>query len=138
MDDRARVIGFASQIVTAYVSSNRLSPGELPALIQQVHAALGAGGGAAAPAAHDRPTPAQIRRSITPQGLISFIDGRSYQLLKRHVARHGLTLAQYKARYGLPEDYPTISQAYRDVRRAAAKAAGLGKGRRMATRAKPR
>src|SRR5579875_473139 len=95
-------------IVSAYVSNNRTEPGELSKLIQTVYSSLAGAGHPLAPA--DEPvtklTPAQVKRSITPSALISFIDGKAYKTLKRHLAKHGLTAADYKSRYGLPQDYP--------------------------------
>ncbi|WP_414739666.1 MucR family transcriptional regulator [Methylorubrum extorquens] len=48
----------------------------------------------AAPRAEDadvvKPTPAQIRKSITPVALMSFIDWKPYRTLKRHLSGHGL------------------------------------------------
>ena len=35
------MLALASEIVSAYVSNNRVPPAELPALIESVHAALG-------------------------------------------------------------------------------------------------
>ena len=64
-------------VVAAYVSNNSLPSAELPSLIASIHSALNSiGSGPAAPVADtvERPTPAQIRKSIRPDGLISFID----------------------------------------------------------------
>ena len=77
-------------------------------------------------------TPAQIRKSITPEALISFEDGKPYKTLKRHLTTHGMTVAEYKAKWGLPNDYPTTAPAYSEARSAMAKALGLGQGGRKA------
>jgi predicted transcriptional regulator len=100
----------------------------LPALIQSVHEALtGIGQPEAEPGPGERKlSVAQIRKSITPDALISFIDGRPYRMLKRHLATHGLTVAEYKARFGLPSDYPTTAPSYSAARSTLAKEAGLG------------
>ncbi len=45
--------------------------------------------------------PAQIRKSITPDALISFIDGKPYKTLKRHLTGNGLTMEEYRQRFGL-------------------------------------
>ena len=76
----------------AYVSNNHLPRTTLPDLIRTVHQALLALGTttvARAPEG-DRPTPAEVRKSITADALISFIDGRPYKTLKRHLSSHGL------------------------------------------------
>ncbi|BDL40943.1 MULTISPECIES: MucR family transcriptional regulator [Methylorubrum] len=127
-------IALSADIVSAYVSKNVLPARELPGLIVSVHAAFA--GLSRTPAALDvadldieKPTVAQIRKSITPEGLISFIDGKSYKTLKRHLRRHGLDADSYRARYGLPSDYPTTAPNYSAQRSAMAKGYGLGQRR---------
>jgi predicted transcriptional regulator len=58
------------------------------------------------------------------------IDGKPYKTLRRHLSTHGLTPAEYRARYGLEPDYPMVAPAYSEHRRAMAHKIGLGaKGR---------
>ena len=80
----------------------------------------------------EKPTPAQIRKSITPDGLISFVDGKSYKTLKRHLTGHGLDFHAYRARYGLPSDYPSTAPNYSAQRSELARTLGLGQQRRTA------
>ncbi len=79
-----------TDIVAAYVSKNHLSPSDVPALVATVHGAL-AGLTHARPAAEEGPqlTAAEIRKSITPDALVSFLDGKPYKTLKRHLTMHG-------------------------------------------------
>ena len=99
-------IALTAEIVSAFVSNNDLQPAELTALIVSVHSAIGGLGKAAEPAgpAVEKLAPAQIKKSITRDALISFIDGKPYTTLKRHLSKHGLDPASYRARYGLPFD----------------------------------
>ncbi|WP_457107362.1 MucR family transcriptional regulator [Methylobacterium sp. P5_C11] len=116
-------------VVAAYVSNNSLPSADLPALIASIHEALntiGSGPAAATAESVERPTPAQIRKSIRPDGLVSFIDGKPYKTLKRHLTKHGLDPQSYRERYGLPTDYPTTSANYSAQRSALAKSLGLG------------
>ena len=129
----------ASELVAAYVSNNRVPATELPGLIGTVHAALNgiasgtAAGGVSAPAEEvEKPTAAQIRKSIRPDGLVSFIDGKAYKTLKRHLTKHGLNPHSYRAKFGLPADYPTTAASYSEARSALAKNIGLGRPGRMA------
>ena len=69
---------------------------------------------------------AEIRKSIKPDGLVSFVDGKSYKTLKRHLTSHGLDPKSYRDRYGLPADYPMVAGEYAERRSALAKAIGLG------------
>lgn len=122
------LIALTAQIVTAYVERNPLGPAELPQMIQSVHQTLrSADKPASEPVARLELTAAQIRKSITPEGLISFEDGKSYKQLKRHLTTRGMTLADYLAKWGLPADYPSVAPAYAARRSEIAKAAGLGK-----------
>lgn len=103
-------------------------------MIANTQAALvGLGKGAApeAPAA-DKLTPSQIRKSIAPDALISFVDGKPYKTLKRHLSGAGKTIEQYRERFGLPRDYPSTAASYSEQRSALAKSLGLGQLRKNA------
>ena len=99
-----------------------------------MHAAVAGLGGPSAPveAEAGKPTPAQIRKSIRPDGLVSFIDGKSYKTIKRHLTGNGMTMEQYRERYGLPRDYTSVASSYSEARSALAKSAGLGQQRHNA------
>lgn len=118
----------AAGIVAAYVTHNHVAAAELPALLGTVHRALaGLGLPTVEPAPEvEKPSPAEIRRSIRDDGLTSFIDGRSYKTLRRHLGTHGLTPEGYRARFGLPVDYPMTAPGYSARRSELAKAIGLG------------
>ena len=119
----------AAEIVSAYVSCNHVAPGDLPGLIQAVHASLlGLSQPAAASSeAVEMPTPSQIRKLITPDHLVSFIDGKPYKTLKRHLSKHGLDPYSYRDRFGLPKDYPMVAANYAAQRSELARAIGLGR-----------
>ena len=131
---QADYVELAADIVSAYVSNNSVPVGELGNLLSSVHAALSgiAGGEAAAPKEEpiEKPSPAQIRKSITHDGLVSFVDGKTYKTLKRHLTGAGLDPASYRQRYGLPSDYPMTAPSYSEQRSALAKSLGLGQQRR--------
>jgi predicted transcriptional regulator len=105
----------AAELVAVYVSKNTVTIGELPPLIENVNASLisssnhlvGTDEGTLR-----KCTPEQIRQSIRPDGLVSFVDGKIYKMLKRHLSRYGISIAEYKEIYGLPKDYPTTSTEY--------------------------
>src|SRR5207244_3051568 len=108
---------------------------ELPALLASVHAAI-TGLGQSAPSAEpeiDRPTPGQIRKSIRPDALISFEDGKPYKTLKRHLTKLGLSAEEYRAKWGLPRDYPMTAASYSEQRSKLALSIGLGQRNRKAT-----
>ncbi|WP_246693323.1 MucR family transcriptional regulator [Methylobacterium sp. WL2] len=103
--------------------------------IAATHAALsgiGQDSATAAPVA-DKLTPAQIRKSITPDALISFEDGKSYKTLRRHLTIRGLSPEAYREKWGLPRDYPMTAVSYSEQRSKLALALGLGNQRKKAS-----
>jgi predicted transcriptional regulator len=56
---------------------------------------------------------------------VSFIDGKTYKTLKRHLSSRGLDPHSYRERYGLPANYPMVAPSYAAQRSALAKAIGL-------------
>ena len=121
----------AADLVSAYVSHNSVPASDLPSLIDAVHTALRRGGSdEAEPPAEALKPPVPIRKSITPEHLISLEDGKPYRSLKRHLAKRGLTPEAYRAKWGLPSTYPMIAPGYSKRRSELAKALGLGQRRR--------
>ena len=122
-----------TEIVVAYVANNSVPASELPGLISTVHAALAGLGKPVVPAeARPQHTPAEIRKSIAHDHLVSFEDGKRYKTLKRHLRGVGLTPETYRAKHGLPDDYPMVAASYSEARSALAKGQGLGQVRRQA------
>lgn len=124
-------IALVAEIVKAYVAHNHVQADDLPTLLRSVHGVLaslasGPAAAAAEPTAQAL-TPAQIRRSVTPDGLVSFEDGRTYKTLKRHLASRGLTPEEYRAKWGLPADYPMTAASYSLARSQHALERGLGR-----------
>jgi predicted transcriptional regulator len=116
-------------LLSAYVANNNVEHSAIPDLIKSTHAAL------KVIDAPDLPAPEEpgykpavsIRQSLkSPDKIVSLIDGKPYQTLKRHLKGHDLTPAQYRERYGLPKDYPMVAPAYSEARREIAKKLGLG------------
>jgi predicted transcriptional regulator len=107
MDEKnTAMIGLTADVVAAFVGNNPVAVADLPGLIKIVHAALSGAEAPALVATEEvvKPTTAQIRKSITSDALISFIDGKPYKTLKRHLTTHGMTVVEYKAKFGLPND----------------------------------
>ncbi|MDB5511375.1 MAG: transcriptional regulator, MucR family [Enterovirga sp.] len=122
--------GLTAEIVSSFLSHNSITASELPKLIETVHGALRDLG---APKREQAPEklipPVSLKKSVTPDYLISMEDGRQYKSLKRHLSGRGLTPAQYRAKWGLPIDYPMVAENYAKVRSDLAKASGLGRKR---------
>ena len=119
-----------TEVLAAYVTQNHVQMADLPGLIASVHGALSGLGQASepAPAAPEKLTPPiSIKKSITDDYLISLEDGKQYQSLKRHLATHGLTPHEYRAKWGLPTDYPMVAPTYARKRSELARNMGLGR-----------
>lgn len=136
MDEKNEVIEMTADIVSAYVGNNTVSAAELPALIQSVHRALaGVSGGAEVVEAAPRDPAVPIRRSITPDFIICLEDGRKFKSLKRHLrTKYNMSPEEYRAKWGLPKDYPMVAPNYAKARSDLAKQMGLGQGGRQAPR----
>ena len=134
-----KLVELTAEIVAAYLEGNTVAVDKIPDLIHTVYAALQTPTGAAAAPEETvvaKATAAQIKKSITDKGLVSFEDGKLYQSLKRSLTKHGLTPADYRAKWGLPSDYPMVSPTYAARRSELAKLIGLGSQGRTAKAAK--
>ncbi len=125
-------IELAAEVVAAFVTNNSVPTSELPALIANVHAALQNAANGGAQHSAEQLTPAvPIKRSVTPDYIISLEDGQRYKSLKRHLrTSYNMTPEQYRTKWGLPADYPMVAPNYAKQRSELAKSMGLGQKRR--------
>jgi predicted transcriptional regulator len=121
-------ITLTADIVAAHVSNNSVAVSDIPTLIQNVHGAL-VGLSSTAPAPEVKLEPAvSIRSSIKPDYVVCLEDGKKLKMLKRHLMTHyKMTPDQYRAKWGLPADYPMVAPNYAETRRMLAKKIGLGR-----------
>lgn len=134
------LLTLTADIVAAHVSNNTVPLAELGGLIGRVHDAL-AGLGRAEPEPEAALKPAvSIRASVKRDHLVCLEDGKKMKMLKRHLATdHGMSPADYRAKWNLPADYPMVAPAYAEQRRELAVKIGLGtKGGRRKPAAKPK
>jgi predicted transcriptional regulator len=118
-----------AEIVSAYVSNNKIAPSDLAMLISDVAGSMAKIGTSVELPAVEKPEPAvSVRRSIRPDHLVCLVCGKPQKMLKRHLAiRHELTPAGYRERFGLKADYPMTAPNYAQQRREVALASGLGR-----------
>jgi predicted transcriptional regulator len=128
-DEADDLVQLTADIVSAYVTNNAIDSGQLSKLIEEVHLAL-----VRAPQAASQPeekplVPAvAVRKSVTPDYIVSLEDGRKFKSLKRHLAgTYGMTPDEYRAKWGLPRDYPMVAPNYAKARSDLAKRMGLGR-----------
>jgi predicted transcriptional regulator len=124
------VAALTSEIVSSFVSNNGVALEEIAGLIKAVHFSITSLDGpvqAVTPVSPVKLTRGRIKKSITAEALISFEDGKPYKTLKRHLARFHMTFADYKIKWGLPSDYPSVAPSYSAQRSEMALRRGLGK-----------
>ena len=131
-DTSSSFIELTADIVSAYVSNNSVSAGEIPSLINQVHAALVRVSAGQTDAQPEPLKPAiSVKKSITPDHLVCLEDGKKFKSLKRHLrTQYNMTPEAYREKWGLPPDYPMVAPNYAAARSQLAKQMGLGQQRR--------
>lgn len=121
------LITLAADIVAAHVSNNSVAVSDLPLLIGNVHMALAGLSSTSVPVAILEPA-VPIRNSIKKDHIVCLEDGKKLKMLKRHLMTHyGMTPDDYRAKWGLPADYPMVAPDYAETRRILAKKIGLGR-----------
>lgn len=126
------LLELTAHLVSAYVTNNHVASSELPRLIDLTYAQLSGladSGAARAPEPVVELKPAvPVKKSVTPDYIVSLEDGRKFKSLKRHLSAHyGLTPEQYRAKWNLPADYPMVAPNYTARRSELARAIGLGR-----------
>ena len=138
MDDQFDFLVLTTDVVSAYVGNNSVPVADLPSLIQSVHAALSntASGKTEEPVVELKPA-VSIKKSLTPDYIVCLEDGKQFKSLKRHLAtKYDMTPEDYRAKWGLPADYPMVAPNYAAARSELAKKMGLGQ-QRSAAKAAP-
>jgi predicted transcriptional regulator len=126
--DNSVLMELTTDIVSAHVGHNRIEASDVPRLIHSVYGAL-AHADHPAPVIEAKPQPAaSIRSSVKPDAIACLECGAKLKMLKRHIGTdHGLSPADYRARWGLPAGYPMVAPAYSQKRQELAKKMGLGR-----------
>ncbi|WP_163851509.1 MucR family transcriptional regulator [Pseudooceanicola aestuarii] len=123
-------------IVAAYAGRLDVSADDIVALYSRLSGraqALGSTAAGTTPgAAPDQVaglTPAlPIDRAVTEDKVFCLVCGRGFKMLKRHLgAEHGMTEAEYRAAFDLPEDFPLVAPSYSRRKARHAREAGFGK-----------
>ncbi len=127
----AELVELTAEIVAAYVGNNAVPSNELPVLIKEVYGALSEAVDGKkveeAPAEELKPA-VSIRSSVKDDYIVCLECGGKFKSLRRHLkSRHNLTPEEYRAKWGLPADYPMVAKNYREARSQLAKSMGLGR-----------
>ena len=122
------ILTLVADIVSAHVSNNNVAAADLPPLIENVYGTLN-GLGVPEEVAEEELNPAvSIRSSVKADAITCLECGFKGKMLKRHLTTdHGLTPAEYKARWNLKADYPLVAPDYAAKRKELAVKNGLGR-----------
>ena len=132
MSGNENYVELAADIVSAYVSNNAVPSSDLPALINEVHAALLRVTTGEATSVADSPKPAvPAKKSVTNEFIVCLEDGRKFKSLKRHLrTQYNMSPDDYREKWNLGPDYPMVAPNYAKARSNLAKQMGLGQQRR--------
>lgn len=133
------VTTLTAKITASYLESNRLTLTDLPVLLQTVHKALRDIVDPPAPEPEAAVPAVPIKKSVTPDHIICLEDGKKLKMLKRYLrTAYDMSPEEYRAKWGLPPDYPMVAPNYSMARSTMARSIGLGsRGRRAAADAQP-
>jgi len=138
MDTRPDLVELTTEIASAYVGANTVPAHELPGVIETIYRSLKGLSGLTETVETEARTPAvPVKRSITNDHLVCLEDVKKIKSLKRHLrTRYNMTPDEYRAKWGLPHDYPMVAPNYAQARSDLAKRMGLGKKAPSTVRAK--
>jgi predicted transcriptional regulator len=113
---RESFISKTANIVASYVAQHEVATSTLPNVIKDVFEAL-----RGLPAENESIVnllPAVHRsKSVYPDYIICLDDGRRFKTLKRHLWQsYRMTPEAYRAKWGLPDDYPMVAPNYAALR----------------------
>lgn len=150
MEPNRDLLRETAQIVSSHLQISPTQPGDIPGLIREVYRALNGLGKVETTARQPAPPPpptatapitashtpplnpaVPVTKSVFPNYIVCLEDGKRLKMLKRHLeTAFGMTPEAYRARWGLPDNYPMVAPAYAQTRSALAKQIGLGHRRR--------
>ncbi len=123
------LLDLTTQVVAAYVGRNDVPQAQITDLIHTVFATLKDISAEKPVEIVEPQKPAvPIKRSVFPDYVICLEDGKKLKMLKRHLrTAYNLTPDDYRAKWGLPPDYPMVAPNYAEQRSQFAKQIGLGR-----------
>ena len=132
------ILSLTTNIVSAHVSNNAVSTSDIPDLIQQVYGTLTNVKAPHSTKVQNLLPAVPVKKSVTPDYIVCLEDGKKLKMLKRHLkAVYGMSLQEYRSRWGLPADYPSVAPNYAKKRSNLAKTIGLGSRKRKKISAAP-
>ena len=127
--DSSELLRMTTDVVSAYLGNNTVAASQISEVISTVHEArTRLNIDVSEPEVEPAKPAVPIRRSITPEYIICLEDGKRLKMLKRHLrTTYNMTPEEYRAKWGLPADYPMVAPNYAAQRSEFAKKIGLGR-----------
>jgi predicted transcriptional regulator len=128
LDEKARggLLEMAAKLTAAYVANNRIDIASVTTVLAQIHDELRALQGVPAQPVGKPAVP--VKKSISNDYIVCLEDGKKLRTLKRYLRTHyNMSPEDYRAKWGLPYDYPMVAPAYAKLRSDFAKKLGLGR-----------
>ena len=128
LDEKTRneLLEMAAKVTAAYVAHNRVDAASLTSVLLQIHEELRSLLGVPAEPAGKPAVP--VKKSISTDFIVCLEDGKKLRTLKRYLRTHyDMSPEEYRAKWGLPYDYPMVAPAYAKLRSEFAKKLGLGR-----------
>ena len=127
-EQKSSILDFTAQIVVAYLANNQVDASAVPLVIRSVYGKLSSVGNPEPEAAITLQPAVPVKKSVFPDFIVCLEDGKKLKMLKRYLeTRYGLTPNQYRAKWGLPHDYPMVAPSYATKRSTLAREVGLGR-----------
>lgn len=124
----SELLRMTAEVTAAYVSNNTLPVTQITDVIRTIHGSLLALDRPETAASSDLKPLVPIKKSVTPDYIVCLEDGKKLKMLKRHLrTAYGMTPEAYRAKWGLPADYPMVAPNYAEQRSVFAKKIGLGR-----------
>ncbi|MBB3609904.1 MucR family transcriptional regulator [Rhizobium sp. BK602] len=118
----SRLLNVTRNITCSFVANNVIARDKVPDLIQMIYESLAGALDAGTDGVAPKKPAVPIAKSVTPDYIICLEDGQKFKSLRRHLrAKYNLTPEQYRAKWGLPSDYPLIAPNYAAERSRIAK-----------------
>jgi len=122
------LLRMTADVAAAYLSNNPLPTSQLTEVIRTIYTSLQALDRPDGVAMTSQRPLVPIKKSVTPDYIVCLEDGKKLKMLKRHLrTAYGMTPEAYRAKWGLPADYPMVAPNYAEQRSAFAKRIGLGR-----------
>ena len=129
--DKEELLRMTTDVVASYLSHNSVPAENVPDLIKSVHGTMKEVSETTVKQEPKAKPAVPVSKSVSDDYIVCLEDGKKLKMLKRYLrTNYDMTPEEYRARWGLPADYPMVAPNYAEQRRNLAKKIGLGTKRR--------